>query len=96
MRKVILILVLLAFLILTGLALWQHGLIGIFEPVFQSFGAAQIFWDLVIALSLFLVWMWKDARRAGRNPWPWLLGTLATGSIAALLYLIVYDEEKQV
>ena len=43
MRKVILILVLLAFLILTGLALWQHGLIGIFEPVFQSFGAAQIF-----------------------------------------------------
>jgi hypothetical protein len=79
---------LIAFLVLTALALWQHGYWGIFAPHFQSFGGAQVFVDLVIALGLFVVWMWRDARATGRNPWPWLALTLATGSIGALLYLL--------
>ena len=43
---------------------------------------------LVIALGLFLVWMWRDAKAAGRNPWPWLVLTLVAGSIGPLIYLL--------
>ena len=82
--------VLLAFSTLSAVALWRHGYWGIIEPHFQSFGGAQVFIDLVIALSLFMVWMWRDARSAGRNPWPWIGLTLAAGSIGPLLYLLSY------
>ena len=90
MQRILLITVLSLFLVLTGLALWQHGYWGIIEPHFQSFGAAQVLVDLVIALSLFMIWMWHDAKRTGRNPVPWVLLTLATGSIGPLIYLIRY------
>lgn len=88
MQKVILSLVLAAFAVLTALALWFHGYWGIVAPHFQSFGAAQVLVDLVIALGLFLVWMWRDAQASGRNPWPWLVLTLAAGSFGPLLYLL--------
>jgi hypothetical protein len=84
----LLILILVAFSALTALALWQHGLRGIFEPLFASTAGLQVFVDLVIALSLFLVWMWHDARRTGRSPWPWIVLTLLTGSFGPLLYLL--------
>lgn len=96
MQRVVLIVVLTAFSALTAVALYYHGYWGIIEPHFQSFGAAQVFADLVIALSIFLVWMWRDARAAGRNPWPWLILTLTTGSIGPLIYLIVYKSAKPV
>jgi Terpene cyclase DEP1 len=89
MQRTVLTLTLIAFGALSAIALWQHGWWGIIEPHFQTFGAAQVFADLVIALSLFLVWMWRDARANGRNPWPWLLLTLVSGSIGALLYLLL-------
>ena len=95
MIRGLLLAILILFLALTVAALWQHGYWGIIEPHFQSFGAAQVFADLVIALSLFLVWMWQDAERLGRNPWPWLVGTLATGSIAPLVYLITRKQGKK-
>lgn len=88
MQRIVLVLTLVAFAALTALALWHHGYWGIFEPLFKSFGAAQVLADLVIALGLFLVWMWRDARATGRNPWPWLALTLVAGSIGALLYLL--------
>ena len=73
---------------LTGVALWHHGYWGIFEPLFQSFAGAQVFFDLLIALSLVMVWIWRDATAQGRNPWPWILATLALGSFGPLLYLL--------
>jgi MFS superfamily sulfate permease-like transporter len=88
MPRLALLITLTAFSALTALALLQHGYWGIVAPHFRSLGGAQVFVDLVIALSLFLVWMWRDARASGRNPWPWLALTLATGSIGALLYLL--------
>lgn len=90
MKRFTLSVVLIAFLALTGVALWYHGYWGIFEPHFKSFGAGQVLADLVIALGLFLVWMWQDAKAAGRNPIPWVLLTLGTGSIGPLLYLLIY------
>ncbi len=90
MRRITLIVSLIAFLILTIMAVWQHGYLGIFTQQFQNYAGVQVFVDLVIALTLFLIWLWNDAKAAGRNPIPWVLLTLATGSIGALIYLLVY------
>ncbi len=90
MRRIVLFVTLIAFLVLTTMALLQHGYVGIFTQQFQSFGGAQVLVDLVIALSLFLIWMWNDAKASGRNPLPWVLLTLTLGSIGALIYLLVY------
>lgn len=94
MRRIILVVVLIAFLALTVVAAWQHGYVGVFAFQFQNLAGIQVLLDLVIALSIFLVWMWQDAKNAGRNPWPWLLLTLVTGSIGALAYLLVYKSSR--
>ena len=47
--------------------------------------------DLLIALLLGTVWMWRDARATGVAPLPYALLTLATGSFGLLLYLIRHD-----
>ncbi len=88
MKKLLLIPVLVPFSLLSLAALWKHGYWGLFEPAFHSLAAAQVLVDLIIALGLFLVWMWRDAGQSGRNPWPWLVLTLAAGSFGPLLYLL--------
>ena len=88
MPRLILVPVLVVFTVLSALALWHHGYWGILEPHFKSFGGGQVLMDLVIALSLVMVWMWQDARQHGRNPWPWILVTLVAGSFGPLLYLL--------
>ncbi len=94
MQRNLLIIILIAFSILTAFALWHHGYWGIIEPHFQSFAGAQVFTDLVIALSLFLVWMWNDAKAANRSPWPWVVLTLTTGSIGPMIYLLIYKTNR--
>lgn len=47
--------------------------------------------DLLIALSLGVVWMWREARLKRAAPLPYALLTLATGSLGLLLYLIRHD-----
>lgn len=96
MHRVLLVLVLILFGSLTGAALWTHGYWGIIEPHFQTFGAGQVFADLVIALGLVMVWMWRDARRIGRNPWPWLVATLLLGSFSPLVYLLTRRPPEQI
>ena len=95
MNKALLVSVLAAFLALTGFAVWQHGYLGIFQIELESSAGWQVLADLVIALSLFLVWLWRDAKAAGRNPIPWTILILATGSIGALVYLIVYKTGQE-
>ena len=57
--------------------------------VYQMHSAAgwQVLADLVVALVLVLSWLIPDARRHGRNPWPWVIATPLVGSVAPLLYL---------
>jgi hypothetical protein len=88
MQRTLLIVVLAAFSALTARALYVHGLWGLFEPLLTTWAGLQVLVDLAIALSLFVVWMWRDAQASGRNPWPWLVLTLAAGSIGPLLYLV--------
>jgi Terpene cyclase DEP1 len=96
MNKPVLLLILAPFSALSLAALWAHGYWGLFEPAFHSLASAQVLADLVIALTLFLVWMWRDASINGRNPWPWLVLTVAVGSFGPLLYLLTARHGRQV
>jgi len=86
-RSLIIITILL-FGALTGLAVWHDGITGIFGSIISSYGSAQIYIDLFIALVLIMIWMWHDAKTTGRNPWPWIIATLAVGSFGPLVYLL--------
>ena len=88
MPRSILILILIPFSILSAVALWQVGYWGLLEPQFKTFGAGQVLADLVIAVSLALVWIWYDAKATGRNAWPWIALSLVAGSFGPLLYLL--------
>lgn len=88
MSRLLLWFILVLFGALSAAALVHHGYWGIIAPHFRTFGAGQVFADLVIALSLVMVWMWHDARAHGRTVWPWIVVTLAAGSFGPLLYLL--------
>jgi hypothetical protein len=95
MQRTLLVLTLLPFGALSVRALLDHGYWGILAPHFRSFGAAQVLADLVISLVLILVWLWRDARATGRNPWPWLVVTLTAGSFGPLLYLLTRRPQEE-
>jgi hypothetical protein len=88
MQRTLILVVLFLFGVLSAAAVWQHGYVGIFVMHLQSFAGMQVLTDLVIALTLVLIWLWRDARAQGRNPVPWVVATLALGSFGPLLYLL--------
>jgi hypothetical protein len=88
MSRALLAAVTAGFAVLTAVALWHHGYWGILAPHFQTFGGGQVFADLVIALSLSMAWMWRDARSVGRSVVPWIVVTLVAGSFGPLGYLL--------
>lgn len=94
MSKLLIMATLLAFGALTGFAVWKEGVAGIFASITSSYGSMQIFADLVIALVLVMIWMWRDAKRAGRNIWPWIVLTLAAGAFGPLFYLLMRKHPK--
>jgi ABC-type enterochelin transport system permease subunit len=49
---------------------------------------AQVLVDLVIACTLFMVWMVPDARARKIPAWPYVILILALGSIGSLAYLL--------
>jgi RsiW-degrading membrane proteinase PrsW (M82 family) len=87
--------VLVLFGVLTAVVIWLEGVGGIFAAIVSSWGAVQIYVDLVIALGLIMVWIYRDARRLGRNPWPWLVATAVVGVFAPLIYLLVRDARQE-
>jgi hypothetical protein len=80
--------VLIGFSALTGYAVYQHGFVGVFEAVLANPATVTAFCDLSIALGLVSLWLIRDAREHGVSPVPYLLITLALGSIGPLLYLL--------
>ncbi|MEM9865490.1 MAG: hypothetical protein AAF938_28040 [Myxococcota bacterium] len=61
-----------------------------FSPLFVLLSdggwGTQVFVDLCISILLVDFFIYHDARRQGRSPWPWILGSFAIGSIAPLAY----------
>jgi hypothetical protein len=92
-RRSLAILILIPFSLLTAWALMNGGISGIFS-FHTSPGGWQVFVDLVIALLLLLTFLVPHARARGRNPWPWVGLTLATGSFGPLLYLATMSDNK--
>lgn len=66
-----------------------YNYVSFFKPVLASGPGIQVLTDLTIAQSLILIWMFRDARKAGRTYWPYLLITAVFGSFGPLLYLIL-------
>ena len=87
-KRLMAALVLADFSALTAYAVYVHGFLGFFELVFANVATITLFADLFIALSLVMIWMWNDAKRRGLSPLPYVLLTLALGSVGPLLYLV--------
>lgn len=88
MQRGLLLIVSAAFGILTAVAVWHHGYDGIFRYQIETWAGRQVLIDLVIVCTILIVWMWRDAKALGRNPWPWIALTLVAGSFGPLFYLI--------
>ncbi len=86
-RRLLAIAILIPFTLLTVYAVAEVGYIGLLDYHRHSPAGWQVFTDLVVALILVLTWMIPEARRSGRNPWPWVVATLFLGSIGPLLYM---------
>jgi hypothetical protein len=90
-RLIILVTTILGFGVLSAIALMDVGYFGIIEVLFQGWGAAQVFVDLVIVGLLACVWMTADARERGVSAWPFIAITLVAGSFGPLLYLVTRE-----
>lgn len=87
-KQIALAVVLADFAALSAYAVAHHGYVGIFMQHLTNSAGLQVFFDLVLALGIVMVWMWHDARRHDINPVPYVLLTLGLGSIGPLVYLI--------
>ena len=87
-KPLVLGLVLLDFAAFTVYAVFQHGYVGFFELAMANSATQLMFFDLTIALTLFMVWMWSDARERSIGFWPYAALTLLLGSAGPLAYLI--------
>jgi hypothetical protein len=90
-RLLVLIVVIGLFGALSAMALMDVGYLGIIEPHFQSWGAGQVFADLVILAVLSIFWMVQDGRARGISPWPYVVLTLVAGSFGVLFYLVARE-----
>ncbi|MFT5572648.1 MAG: hypothetical protein ACI9FR_001572 [Cryomorphaceae bacterium] len=79
-RKTLAVIILVPFSILSAYAVSKVGYIGIFDYHRHSTAGWQVIADLVIACVLLLVWLIPEAKRNGKNPWPWVALTLVGGS----------------
>ena len=90
-RVIGLTVVIAAFAVLTTIALLDVGYWGILAPHFRSWGAGQVFADLVILAVLACIWMRRDTAKSGLVAWPFILITIVAGSFGPLFYLAVRE-----
>jgi len=87
-KKVLLAVVLADFTALTAWAVYDLGYVGFFTTLLSTRAGIVVGVDLVIALCLVMAWMVRDARQHGTSVAPYLVLTLALGSVGPLLYLL--------
>ncbi len=90
-KQIVLGLVLFDFAALTAYVIAQHGYLGFFELATANSATVLMGVDLLIALGLVALWMWRDARERGTSAIPYLLVTALFGSAGPLLYMIVRE-----
>jgi hypothetical protein len=98
-KQIALGIVLAGFSILTAYALLGYGYVGFFREVISNLASVTLLVDLVISLTIILAFLGNDARERGVSLVPYLLLTLAFGSVGPLLYLIRrlgnHDESRE-
>ncbi|HBQ11593.1 MAG TPA: hypothetical protein DEF51_10675 [Myxococcales bacterium] len=72
----------------TGYTIYQEGALGLAEAVTSSWWAGQITLDLCICAFFGCLWVWRDAKKRGLNPLPYVIAVPFTGSLALLVYAI--------
>lgn len=87
-KKILLLLVLADFVAVTAWGVSQVGVVGLFTGMLATPASIVGSVDLLIALGLVAVWMVRDARAHGVSPVPYLVLTVALGSVGPLLYLL--------
>jgi hypothetical protein len=79
---------LIVLLAMDAYSVYHYGYIGFFRMVLANFAGVTALADLAIALVLVLAWIGNDARQRNISAIPYLVLTIALGSIGPLLYLI--------
>jgi hypothetical protein len=87
-KQLVLSAALIVLLAMDAYSVYLYGYIGFFRVVLANFAGLTAFVDLLIALVLIIVWMGDDARERNVAAIPYLILTIALGSIGPLLYLI--------
>ena len=88
LRRWLLLPALLAFTGVSAWALFEHGYLALWRLPFQDSGTLQMFCDLAVGMLLVSVWMVRDARKRQVRVAPFLVLTVAAGSLGPLLYLL--------
>lgn len=94
-RLVVLLSVIGVFGVLTALALFEVGYVGLFTLALQSWAGTQVLVDLVIVAALGCLWMLEDGHARGISPWPFVVATVFLGSFGILGYLVVREMRSQ-
>jgi len=87
-RAFLLLDVLVAFLVFTLWVIESIGYVGFFAQTLASPVGIQLLIDLVLSLSLALLWMRSDSKASGIPFAPYLVLTLVLGSVGPLSYLL--------
>lgn len=85
----LLIALLVGFTALTLVAIVVEGLPGaVVDAITFNWMSVQIYVDLVIAVIVICVWIYRDAAQRGHNPWPWIVAAAVVGMFSPLVYLL--------
>lgn len=90
-KQIVLSVLALDFLALTAWVVWEYGYLGTFATILSSWPGVLLSVDLLLAIGMVASWMIVDARKHGLAVWPYLLVTLALGSVGPLAYLVVRE-----
>jgi hypothetical protein len=87
-KQLVLSAALIVLLAMDAYSVYLYGYVGFFRMVLANFAGVTAFVDLLIALVLIIAWMGDDARRRNVSALPYIVLTIAGGSVGPLLYLI--------
>lgn len=88
-EKPLLAVTLVAFTVLTLIGVIVDGLPGgAIDAITFNWISLQIYVDLVIAVVVICVWIYRDATKRGASPWPWLVAAAIVGMFSPLVYLL--------
>ncbi len=93
-RRALMAVVVLAFLVYTVMALLADGLGFFTRPFTASTSSSLIVSDLLVELVLLSIAIFYDSRRRGSNPWGWIVVTMTLGAVGSFGYLLARSFDR--